>query len=513
MSSEKPLETITIGAGIVFLGLIISKILGFFYRLIVARIGTEEFGLLSLGLVIYGVFVVISMLGLNEGVLRYVSYYREKKEFSKVKGTLIYSLKLTSLISIIFAILIFIFSDFISIKIFHNQRLSIILKIISFAIPFDVFRNILYEVAKAYKKIQYMVISKNIVENLTKVILTSVFVYLGFGVIGAAWAYLLAILASFSLIFFNIEKNVFSFIRNKITSVYDKKQLLSYSIPLLFYYAVILAISWIDTLFLGILKTASDVGIYNAALPISSLIYLFPTALLALFVPVLTDLYANKDEKRFSLTYTTVTKWIFMINLILLSMFVIFPKKILLTLFGSSYVSGYSALIALSIGSFFYALSLTSNQLLLVYERTKTISLITSIGALINIVLNLILIPKYGIFGAGIATAISLIIMSLSFFIVSFRIIKINPYKSIYQRIIISAIISSIAAYYLIKLFNFLPNLISLILTAIILLVFYFITLLITRSINEDDLIILRLIQNKLNIRIPFLNKLIRKFI
>ena len=282
---------------------------------------------------------------------------------------------------------------------------------------------------------------------------------------------------------------------------------------MLFYYAVILAISWIDTLFLGIFKTASDVGIYNASLPISSLIYLFPTALLALFVPVLTDLYANKDEKKFSLTYTTVTKWIFMINLILLSMFIIFPKKILLTLFGSSYVSGYSALIALSIGSFFYALSLTSNQLLLVYERTKTISLITSIGALMNIIFNFILIPKYGILGAGIATAISLIIMSLSFFIISFKITKINPYKSPYQRIIISAIISSIAAYYLIKLFNFLPNLMSLILTAIILSVFYFITLLITRSINEDDLIILRLIQNKLNIRIPFLNKLIRKFI
>ena len=513
MSNEKPLETISAGAGIVFIGLIISKFLGFFYRLIVARIGPEQFGLLSLGLVIFGVIGIVSVLGTNEGVLRYASYYREKKDLARVKGTFLYSLRLTSLFSIILAILVFIFSDFISINIFHDERLSIILKIIAFAIPFDSLRNIFYGMNKAYKEIRYYVISKNIIENLAKVIFTLILVYLGYGVLGAAIAYALAIFFSFAIILLYTEKKIFSIVSNKITTIYDKKQLLSYSIPLLFYYVVILAISWTDTLFLGIFRSAAEVGIYNAALPIALLVYVFPNALLALFVPVLTDLYARGDKEKFSLTYTTVTKWVFLINLIILSMLILFPKKILLTLFGADYISGYSVLVILSVANFLYALSLTQNQSLLVYERTKPISVITAIGAGINVILNVILIPVYGILGAGIATGIALAIMSISFYMVSYKITEINPLKFSVFRIFFSVIISSFVVYFLVKILNFMPNLIVLVISAIVLSVIYMLALLITRSINEDDLTMLRLMQGKLGIRISFINRFIRRFV
>lgn len=513
MSTEKPLETISVGAGIVFIGLIISKLLGFFYRLIVARIGPEQFGLLSLGLALLGVLGIVSVLGTNEGVLRYASYYKEKNDPARVKGTFLYSLRLTFLLSIILSVLVFIFSDFISINVFHDGRLSVILKVIAFAIPFDSLRTIFYGMAKAYKEIKYYVISKNIIENLAKVIFTLILVYLGYGVLGAAIAYALAIFFSFVIILFYTEKRVFSIVNSKIVSIYDRKQLLSYSIPLLFYYVVILAISWTDTFFLGIFRSAAEVGIYNAALPMALLVYIFPNALLALFVPVLTDLYARGDKNKFSMIYTTVTKWIFLVNLIILSILILFPKKILLTLFGADYTSGYFVLIILSVANFLYALSQTQNQSLLVYERTKTISLITAVGAGINVILNAILVPFYGILGAGTATGIALAIMSISFYIVSYKITNINPLKFPLFRIFFSVIVSSLAVYFFVKVLNFIPNIIVLVISIIVLSVIYMLALLITKSINEDDLTMLRLMQKKLGIRISFINEFIRKFV
>ena len=81
---ESSLETIAKGAGIVFIGAVITKLLGFFYRIIIARIGVEQYGLFSLGLAIYGIIAAISSLGLYLGVLRYVSYYKGKDDEAKV---------------------------------------------------------------------------------------------------------------------------------------------------------------------------------------------------------------------------------------------------------------------------------------------------------------------------------------------------------------------------------------------------------------------------------------------
>ena len=76
MSLEnKELEKIASGAGIFFTGLVISKFFAYIYRLIAARFGTVDYGLVSIGITFYAVLAAISMLGLGEGVTRYVTYY------------------------------------------------------------------------------------------------------------------------------------------------------------------------------------------------------------------------------------------------------------------------------------------------------------------------------------------------------------------------------------------------------------------------------------------------------
>ena len=71
---------------IVFIGVILSKILSYFYRVIVARyLGAEIYGLYSLGLMITALFIAVSSLGILYGTLRYIPLYRGKEEWNKVK--------------------------------------------------------------------------------------------------------------------------------------------------------------------------------------------------------------------------------------------------------------------------------------------------------------------------------------------------------------------------------------------------------------------------------------------
>src|SRR3989344_738497 len=170
-STDESLKSITKGAGIIFIGVFISKLLGYIYRLIIARIGTEQYGLLSLGIAIFGVSTTLALLGLNQGILRYISFYKAKNELSKIKNVLISSFKITLPLSLILAIFLFIFSNWISITFFHNPNLSLIIKIIAIALPFEVIKHILLNTFKAFQKVKYEVYIKCITENLTKIIL------------------------------------------------------------------------------------------------------------------------------------------------------------------------------------------------------------------------------------------------------------------------------------------------------------------------------------------------------
>jgi len=83
---NQSLQKIAKGTGIIFIGTIISMFLGFINRVIVVRYITQsEYGIYSLGLVLFSIFTTISFLGLHQGTPRYIAFYRGKKDEKKVK--------------------------------------------------------------------------------------------------------------------------------------------------------------------------------------------------------------------------------------------------------------------------------------------------------------------------------------------------------------------------------------------------------------------------------------------
>lgn len=494
---EQSLKTIAKGAGIVFIGLCISKLLAYIYRVIVARIGVEQYGLISIGIAVLGIAATLSLFGMSESVLRYVSYYKGKGDKAKIKGVILSSFKITTILSLIIATLVFVFSEFISVNIFHNPQLTPILKIFAIAIPFNVFREISLSIIKAFKKAEYEVYSKNITENVIKVLLTVLLLYFGFSVFGAAVAYFLAIFIS-TFVAFYFFKKVYTSFKTKLSPIYSNRELFSYCWPLVFNTVLFQVILWTDTFMIGYFKTVSDVGVYNAALPTAQLMYLFPYALMVLFFPVLTELYAKKSRQAFRSVYETTTKWIFMVNIILLSLFILFSKEILGCLFGQEYVVGSVILIILSSGYFLYYLMTNSNYVLMTLKKTKLIFFNTVVGALFNLILNFILIPLYGILGAAIATIISLLIIATLRFFESYHITKINPFNIGFLKIIFAFVIATIITKYFTYLLGFLKGIYVLFFGAFFFLLIYLFLLFCTKSFKKNDILIMKEIHQKL---------------
>ena len=112
-------------------------------------------------------------------------------------------------LSITLAIILFFFSDFLAVYIFHDVRLGLIFKILAFIMPFDVFRSILLTSLKGFQLVKYEVYAKNIGENISKIVLTLIILLLGYGIVGAALSFGFAILLSTIIVFYFFQKKIF----------------------------------------------------------------------------------------------------------------------------------------------------------------------------------------------------------------------------------------------------------------------------------------------------------------
>lgn len=415
------------GAGLVMAGIMVSKVLGYIYRVIVARTGTEPYGLLSMGLALFGILVTFSLLGLDTGVLRYVSYYKSKNDPSKIKSTLISTLRISMPLSVFFAILSFVLSGWLANNFFHNPQLETIFKIISVSVPFDVLGIILFQFNKAFHIVKYEVFIKYIGENVVKIIALIALLFLGVELLGPTIAYTIGIIFSGILAFMTTSKKVFPFMSKEIEYIPVYKKILSFSWPLILTHFLIMISSWVDTIMIGYFRNASEVGVYNAAIPTAQVLYVIPYAISFLTIPVLTGLFAKKDWKSFNKIYSTTTKWIFTFELFVFTAFAFLSSHIMTTLFGLDYSAASTPFLILSIGYFLNYIAIISSNILVVFKKTKWIFIDLVFGTLLNVILNYILIPLYGINGAAIATSLSFGLLGVAYMIQASRLVSHYP--------------------------------------------------------------------------------------
>lgn len=510
MDQTNSLEVISKGALIIIIGLFISKLLTYIYRLIIARfLGPESYGLISLGFSVVGIFALVAALGIPNGILRYVSYYKGKKDLTKINETVSFGFKLTFCLSLVAGVLLFFLSDLISINVFHNTELIWILKLFSITVPVLVLAYSTEMLIQAFQAVKYLVYTRYIGENIIKVGLTVILFLVGLKLLGAVIAYMIAITISLILMIYFIHKKIYHLPNIFKNYAPIKKEILFFSIPLLLSNLFIYTFLWVDTIILGYFTKADVVGIYNAAVPSAKLIYFVPVAILTLYTPVLIENYAKLKRISGSL-YKTINKWIFLINLPIMLLLISFSKPFLKIFFGEVYAVGYSVLNVLVIGHFVYCFSTLAEKNLIAIKKTKTIMVNKMISGSLNVVLNIILISKYGMIGAAYATTVALFVESIIVWGQSFYYTKIIPFKWNYVKAIVCALISLIVIKkllsYVFNFYNFWMLLISVSLICLI----YLGLLILIKFFDKEDLQIVHLVQRKIGLKLNFIRKIIR---
>ncbi len=483
----------------VFVGIILSKILGYAYRIIVARYyGPEVYGLLALSLTIIGWVALFSLLGFDSGVLRFLSLY-SKKEKNKASYLVKFSLNLLLITGIAAGILLFFLSDLIAEKIFSNPSLSIFLKLFSLTIPLTSLKVVFFPLMQVYGKYGWVLFASKILDPLVKLIALSILIFLGVNSLNVPISYLLSaiIVSLFAYLFCRISFKQFFKIKPK-----KNKQIIrdifSYSWPMVFFTVSMFLFHQEDLFMIGLLKTAEEVGFYNAAVPISLLLMTAVSLFSYMFFPIITQQYANGNKENVKQLSQQTGKWIYIISLPLFILFIIFPGVFIKILFGEEYLIASNALRFLSIGAMFANLSDISKLLLSMKGKSKLILKDILFVLALNTALNLILIPPYGITGAAIATMISFIVLGLIFTFQSWKILGIVPLKRKMINITLVALIPTGVLLLIKQIIEI--NLFSLIVLGILFISLYVLLILLTGCLDKNDKLILDLIKRRFSI-------------
>lgn len=484
------LKKVAKGTGLVLMGTFLGTLLGLITRIITVRyITTTEFGLLSLALVIVNILAILSSLGFENSVPRYISYALGKKEYTKVWATIKSSLKISLLLSIILSFTLFFLSPKIA-NLFHKSSLITPIRILTFTVPLMVLSNLLISILRGLEDVKAKIYFQNIFPFGIKIILLSFVILLGLSFKGVLYAYLLGSLLTLVLIIHYAKKRISSFIpKVSNSSLSLTRELVAFSLPLLGTSISTMIMAWTDTIMLGYFKPADVVGLYNVALPLSRFIALPLGALAFIYLPIASQLYAQGKLKEMKRLYASVTKWTFFITLPVLLCMLLAPKSILSLLFGKKYIGASIALQLLVIGKFVHTFLGPNGMTMISLGRTGIILLCTLVSALSNIILNLLLIPKYGLAGAAGASAFSLALANilLSGFILKFS--NIHPFSKNYLK--------PVSITFIVSLVLFKLNL-NIFLLIILISFLSLASIFFTKSIDQEDIWLLDPLERKI---------------
>jgi O-antigen/teichoic acid export membrane protein len=215
-----------------------------------------------------------------------------------------------------------------------------------------------------------------------------------------------------------------------------------------------------------------------------------------MFSPLISQMHSQNKHKELKSLFTCITRWIFALSLPLYLLLAWYSVSIG-ALFGDEYISAQYCIIVLCLGQIVNALTGPSGNMLLM-SGYAFINLWTNLlGLVLIIVLNIVLVPEYGIVGSALAGGISLSVVNLIRVFLTWKKLDLHPYELGYYKPVISALMLVLILVYIGPDRDEILGILSLLFYGVLGMIGYSITML-ALGLNKEDRYIFSKIRKRL---------------
>lgn len=420
-----PIRSLFKGGGIVLVGLVLELGISFVGKVVIARVlGSVNYGAVSLGITTAAITSTLVLLGLGNGIGRYLPRYEDPSE---QRSILVSAFRVVIPLSLLLGAVVVLLAPLLATGVFDDSSLISILRIFAVAIPLGALMKLSLGAVQGMQDSLPKVAIQNVSFPVVRFLGIVIALLWGLGAVGVAYAYLASYAAAASVGLVYLYRRTPLFDRT-IPTTNRERELLSFSLPLVASGAMTIIISDIDLYMLGALRGTETVGVYNVAYPLAQLLTTAMMAFGFIFMPIISELDARDEPSQMKQLYQLATRWVVLVTLPVFLVLFLFPQQAIRYTFGVEYLPGAAALSVLAAAFFVHTAFGLNKNTLTSLGHTRLIMMDDVSAAVINILLNIALIPQYGLIGAAYATAASYLLMNLLYAIQLRRITGIQPF-------------------------------------------------------------------------------------
>lgn len=466
-----------------FGGRIVKIALLFTLQILMARVlGRTSYGSVVLAMMVVSVVGTLSGLGINRGISRKLPEYEDV--VPKARGVLQSGLLVLVFANLVAATVLSLAAPLLATRVFNDPGVTPLLQLGALSLPLTALSGFGLATAKSLRDARPHVLVKQILNPITRVLFVGGLVALGLGAVGAMIGNLLAGLVG-AIVASVLAYRLLPFsIRGQTTAM--REELVRFSIPLMLSSGAGLLMGHTDTFLLGALRSPGSVGVYNVAFQLQEIGYFFFYPVSFLLPPVLTRLHTTNQEEAIRRTYQVATKWMTLLTLPMFLAGFLFPGVIIGVTFGDAYIGAQTALRVLLVAPLISVILGANGKALVALGHNKSQMYVNGTSALLNVGLNLALIPPFGIVGAAAGTTTSLLFRNFAYTIVLYYWHSIHPFTaSMMKPVLATAVLSPIG--YAIVLRYFKITLITVVGVGLLFLALYVPLIVLTGGIEDID--------------------------
>lgn len=401
---------------------IVGMALGYLSMLYITNYhGANIFGTLALLTTIVLIFSIVPRFGMDVALVRIIGELHAHTKNAEIKYVFRKILFFIIFLSVVFALLLFFTSELISKYFFDKTYMVSDIQIMSLTIITSTVMVIIAAIFQGVKKIKTFVFLQLVMQQLFFLLflLINDQFYLG-GEVVTVYVLSSTLSAIVAIIFLFKEFKEFKEFdqnnNNRTPYKYHLKKILIFSYPMLVTGSFAMIMGWTDIIMLGIFLTETDVGVYVVAQKMAGIVSLSLVVVNSVVAPKFAEYYAKKKLLHLESLVHQSTMLIFMASVPLLLLSILAPEFIM-SMFGDEFIVGSWALILMAVTQFVNAICGPVGYILQMTDRQKIAQKIVIFAAIINAILNYLLIPVYGINGAALSTMASVFFWNIAMLI------------------------------------------------------------------------------------------------
>ena len=427
------------GSAIVLLGRAVALVINFLAQVLIVRyLSKTDFGAFAFATSMVAGVSTLLVLGLDKSLARFTAMQQEERDYRLMYGTMFLAIGAVLLSGLVVVGGVVGAGLTVGLPFVSSDLAAKLFLLLMLVAPFHAVDGLLLALFGVFASPAAILVRRHLLGPGLKLLVIGLVMVCGGSVywltLGQMAGQVLGVMVGLGLLVGILRRQALLHDFSLSGLKYSSRELFTYSLPvvtsdLMMVFRVALVVFLLEWL-----RGNESVAELRAVYPLARLNESVMATFALLFVPTVSRMYVRKEGEQLDRVYWQTAAWTMALCFPLFLVCFVFSEPLSVWLFGPEYRSAAPSLALLSLGCFLHAALGFNAQTLRVHGYGNWVALIDLASLLFGLLGNLLLIPRYGTWGAAVATTAALLLQNLAHHVSMVRLTNVSFFNEAYAR-------------------------------------------------------------------------------